>query len=52
MFIIQHIHGRTWKTNCIAEAKLYALGGILCDEYSVYKEGHAYGLCVIKGQLV
>ena len=45
MFIIQHIYGRVWETDCIAEAKLYALGGILDSEYTVFKRGFAYGLC-------
>lgn len=46
MFIIQHMYGRTWVTDCIAEAKLYAIGGLLGDEYAVYRRGHTYGLCV------
>jgi len=48
MYIIQHIYGRTWETDCIAEAKLYALGGILDSGYTVFKQGFTHGLCILE----
>lgn len=48
MFIIQHMYGRVWRTDCIAEARLYALGGILCPEYTVFRQGFTHGLCAFE----